>query len=94
MKPAKQLRTIEGPARGLPLEQRDLACRDALDPALAALAGAAINAGWHPAEVAAAMLGHAVDAIRGGAGADAAMASVQSVMDFLKRERNGEITKR
>lgn len=84
----KRLDKIQGPARGLPLERRDEACRDALDPALAALAGAAINAGWHPAEVAAAMLGHSVDAIRGGAGLAEAMASVQGVLDFLRRQQS------
>lgn len=78
---------IEAPTADLSDEQRNLACRDMLDPYLTALASAVIDTGWHPAEVAAAMLGHAVDAIRAGAGVEEAMASIQGVVKFLEREK-------
>ena len=77
---------IEGPSANMTEEQRDLACRDMLDPYLAALANATIEAGWQPAEVAAVMLGHAVDAIRAGAGPAAAKTAVVGVLGLLDRE--------
>ena len=79
---------IEAPAAGLTDEQRDLACRDMLDPYLAALANAAINEGWHPSEVASAMLGHAVDAIRAGAGIETALDTLGGVSNALKRRQS------
>ena len=77
---------IEAPALGLTDAERDLACRDMLDPYFAALANAAIQEGWQPAEVAAALLGHAVDATRAGVGDDAAIASLEGVVTWLKSE--------
>lgn len=77
---------IPPPAPDLDGDDRDDACRDALDPQLAALSAAAEGAGWHPAEVAAAMLGHAVDAMRAGAGSPAALSTLRSVIDGIKAE--------
>ena len=58
-----------------------------LDPYLAKLANAAIGTGWHPSEVAAAMLGHAVDAMRAGTGNEAALSTLEGVIAAFKPQR-------
>lgn len=49
-------------------EDRDGACVEALEPALTELRDRAVAAGWHPAEVAAAILSMTIDDIRHHAG--------------------------
>ncbi len=51
-------------------DDRDDACRTAMEPALTELRDRAISAGWHPAEVAAAVMSLTVDEIRAHAGED------------------------
>lgn len=51
-------------------DDRDDACRTAMEPALTELRDRAISAGWHPAEIAAAIMSLTVDEIRAHAGAD------------------------
>lgn len=50
---------------------RDAACVEAIEPALTDLRNRATSAGWHPAEVATALLVLTVSEIRGQAGDDA-----------------------
>ena len=56
-------------------DDRDEACREALEPALTELRDRAVSAGWHPAEVAAAIMSLTADEIRANAG-DEALADV------------------
>lgn len=58
---------------------RDLACRDALEPEMTRLRDLAVSAGWHPAEIAAAVLSMTVDEIRHHAGHDALMETLSSI---------------
>lgn len=51
-------------------DDRDDACRTAMEPALTELRDRAVSAGWHPAEVAAAIMSLTVDEIRAHAGED------------------------
>lgn len=53
-------------------DNRDNACGEAIEPGLTDLRNRAIGAGWHPAEVATAILALTVSEIRSGAGDDAA----------------------
>jgi len=53
-------------------EDRDEACREAMEPAMTELRDRALAAGWHPAEVAAAILSMTIDEIRHHAGDAAA----------------------
>lgn len=60
-------------------EDRDDACVEALEPALTELRDRAVSAGWHPAEVAAAILSLTVDEIRTHAGDAAASAVLERI---------------
>lgn len=65
-------------------EDRDDACREALQPALTELRDRAVAAGWHPAEVAVAILSLTVDEIRHHAGDDQARDVLVDVVEQLK----------
>ena len=53
-------------------EDRDEACREAMEPALTELRDRAVASGWHPAEISAAIISFTVDEIRHHAGDAAA----------------------
>jgi hypothetical protein len=78
---------IAPPPHTTAVDDRDDACRDALEPALTELRNRAISAGWHPAEVATAILALTVDEIRIGAG-DAA--TVEILNDTLVKISEGQ----
>ena len=78
---------IAPPAAGMTDGQRDDACRDAIEPLLTDIRDRAIAAGWHPAEVAAAVLDLAVSEIRSGAGDAAAIETLRAVADGIKAHR-------
>lgn len=78
---------IAPPAADMPDDQRDDACREALEPLLTDIRDRAIAAGWHPAEVAAAVLDLAVSEIRAGAGDAAAIETLKAVADGIKAHR-------
>lgn len=67
----RRVTTIPGPSSGLSEEERDDACHDALLSPVTALARAADDVGWHPAEVWVAILSIAVEQMIQMAGADA-----------------------
>lgn len=71
------------PATLRPEVDRDGPCGEALDPALDALAAAAEAAGWHPAEVAVAILTWSTHRIADGAGKDAAQAALEAAAELL-----------
>lgn len=64
-------------------DDRDDACRAALEPSLTNLRNRAVGAGWHPAEVAAAILSMTIDEIRDGAGDDAVREVLEGALDHL-----------
>jgi hypothetical protein len=64
-------------------DDRDDACQDALEPELTRLAQMAVDAGWNPAEVSAAILGLTVAEIAGKAGKPAAREVLREVLDAL-----------
>lgn len=64
-------------------EDRDDACRDAIEPALTDLRNRAIGAGWHPAEVATAILALTISEMRAGAGDEATRQTLQAAMMML-----------
>lgn len=67
-----ELVRIAPPAAGTTAaDDRDDACHAALSPRLTALANDAIRAGWHPAEIIAAMLSWTVEQGRAAAGTEA-----------------------
>ncbi len=59
-------------------DDRDEAARAALAPHIAILAAKAARVGWHPAEIAAALLSGAIDMIRDSAGEEATKAALRS----------------
>jgi len=77
------------PASLLPEADRDEPCGQALDPALDALAQAARTAGWHPAEIAAAVLGWATTSIMDGAGPEQALASLEDAAEMIRLAERG-----
>lgn len=62
---------------------RDDACREALQAALTGLRDRAVAAGWHPAEVAVAILSLTVDEIRHNAGDDQARQVLEQALAQL-----------
>ena len=72
------------PASLPPDSDRDEPCSEALDPHLDALAARAEAAGWHPAEVAAAVLGWATHRIADGAGQDAALEMLADAAEMVR----------
>jgi hypothetical protein len=70
-------------------DDRDAAAGEAIGPALAILAAAAEGAGWHPAEVAAAILSWCVHRVAEGAGDDAARQSLLDAIEMLAMRRSG-----
>lgn len=77
------------PAVLSPEADRDGPCGEALDPALDALAGAAEEAGWHPAEVAAAVLSWTVHRVAEQAGEAAARQLLDEADEILALRRPG-----
>lgn len=65
-------------------DDRDGPCGEALDPHLDALAARAEAAGWHPGEVAAAVLTWAVHRIADGAGEDAAVQALEDAAEVVR----------
>lgn len=63
---------------------RDGPCGEALDPALDAVAVAAETAGWHPAEVASAVLTWATHRIADGAGEDQAIQALEDAAQIVR----------
>jgi hypothetical protein len=63
---------------------RDQAAREAIEPELTRLRDLAITAGWHPAEVAAAVLTLTIDEIRHGAGNEMAREIVMDALAQIK----------
>ena len=78
---------IAPPEADLTEEQRDDACRDAIEPLLTDIRDRAIAAGWHPAEVAAAVLDLAVSEIRSSAGDAAAIETLKAITADIKTQR-------
>lgn len=64
-------------------EDRDEACRQALEPGLTDLRNRALSAGWHPAEIVAAILSLTVDEMRAGVGDVAARQVLHDVAGSL-----------
>ena len=79
---------IAPPAADMPDDQRDDACREALEPAMTDMRTRAVAAGWHPAEVAAAVLDLAVSEIRTGAGDAAAIDTMKGMIATIKASRD------
>ena len=61
-------------------EDRDAACITAMDPELTRIRDLAVSVGWHPAEVAAAMLSLTLSEIRDGAGDDGLQAILSQIL--------------
>lgn len=80
-----RLRADQIPPPIAPVEtDRDAACGEALDPALDALAARAEAAGWHPAEIAAAVLSWTVHRIADHAGADEAVRTLEDAAEVVR----------
>lgn len=77
--------SIAGPAAGLSEDERDDACYEALEPPLSAIAAAADDQGWHPAEVWTAIMAIAVDRMHAMAGRDATIETVKQAIEQLRR---------
>lgn len=74
---------VAPPPETLAVEQdRDGPCGEALDPHLDALREQAERAGWHPAEIVAAVLGWALHSAAEGAGPDAARALLTDALEL------------
>lgn len=83
--PPRGVLEISPPPAGISAEMdRDGPCGEALDPALDTLAALAERAGWHPAEIAVAVLGWATHRIADGAGEDAALAALDGAGELLR----------
>lgn len=65
-------------------DDRDDEARDVLEPKLAALVSVAADAGWHEAELLAAMLSYAIDRMIDGAGAPAAAEVLKAALAQAK----------
>lgn len=65
-------------------EDRDGACAEAIEPALTDLRNRAMGAGWHPAEVATAILSLTVGEIREHAGDEAVAGMLRDVIAGMK----------
>lgn len=81
MSDLRAMLSIAPPPDSSPDDDRDKACRVAIEPALTELRDRAVSAGWHPAEVAAALMSLTADEIRTQAGDDA----LDDVIDQLRR---------
>lgn len=68
-------------------EDRDEACRMAIEPEITRVRDLAIAAGWHPAEVATAILALTVDEIRSAAGDDAAREVLSLAAESIRATR-------
>jgi len=85
MPPVRVEATIARPPASLhPGMDRDGPCGEALDPVLGAVAVAAETAGWHPAEVAAAVLTWATHRIADGAGEEHAIAALRGAAELVR----------
>lgn len=69
-------------------DDRDDACRDAIEPALTAMIAAATDVGWHPAESLTATLAATADRMRAAAGTPATIETLKSVIAALKAARD------
>lgn len=74
---------IPSPDPALPEEERDDACYTAMEPVVSAVAQAADEQGWHPAEVWVAILAVAADNIYRIGGKGAAVETVQQAIDNM-----------
>lgn len=79
---------IPSPDPALSEDERDDACHDALEPVVAALARAADDQGWHPAEVWVAILSIAAERIYAIGGRQAAIETIAETMAGLRRLRD------
>lgn len=75
--------TIPPPDLALSEDERDDACYDAMEPVVSAMARAADDQGWHPAEVWVAILAIASDNIYRIGGKSAARETIQQVLDNM-----------
>lgn len=76
--------SVPAPTAGLPEDERDDACHDALAQPLTALAMAADNQGWHPAEVWTAILAITAEQLYLMAGKTAAAETMQQAIDTMR----------
>ncbi len=77
----RALTAIMPPPGSIAAEDRDDACADALEPELTRLRDQAVSVGWHPAEVAAAILSLTIGEIR----AHTDDATVMDMLDAARR---------
>lgn len=76
--------SIPGPDASLGEEDREIACYDAMEPSVAALARAADDQGWHPAEVWTAILAIAADRLYAMGGREAALETIEQATSTLR----------
>jgi hypothetical protein len=67
-------------------DDRDDACRDAIEPPITAILAAAQDVGWHEGESLVAMLAAIIDRMRRSAGAPAAIATLRSAIEAVKSD--------
>lgn len=73
---------------------RDVPCGEALDPHLDALRDHAEAAGWHPAEIVAAVLGWSLHAATEGAGPDAVREILTDALEMLPARQSAREDRR
>lgn len=76
------------PAGTTDADDRDDACRDALEPAVTAIVAAARDAGWHEGEAQVAVLASTVDMMRAAAGTPATIQTLRAAVEALKAQRD------
>ena len=82
----RRVARIAPPPAGSSAENdRDDACRDALEPGMTALLTAAVDVGWHPGEAMVAMLADIIDRMRDSAGDAATAETLQSALGEIAR---------
>jgi len=75
------------PAGATDRDDRDDACRDAIEPPITALLAAARDVGWHEGEVLVAILAASVDRMREAAGTPVTIETLRAAIEALKRAR-------
>lgn len=84
MEQLRSMADIAPPPGSTADEDRDEAARMALEPGLTDLRNRATSAGWHPAEVATAILALTIDEIREHAGDEAADGMLIAVLESIR----------
>lgn len=83
----RAMASIAPPPGSSSAEDRDDACREAIEPEMTRIRDLAISVGWHPAEVATAVLALTIDEIRDNAGDATAETLLTAALESIGGDR-------